>query len=78
MSTYTHDFDLQLGVTPDISSLEGEAEFNTDGQASYTVSLDTDHMTLEQRNAINQLFEAIRRLTVEFTGLTKVEITKKP
>ncbi len=56
---FTHNFWVEIGPL----KLKGEVEFNTDGQVSYKATPD-EQMSLEARDAIRQIFEAMRDLHV--------------
>jgi len=71
---YTHDFKLELGETPKI---EGEMEFNIDGQASFITDKALPNLTTEQSRKIIQLFEIARQIYNEFGEINTLSITKK-
>ena len=71
---FTHDFKLELGTTPKI---EGEMEFNVDGQASFITDAALPNLTTEQSRKIIQLFEIARQIYLEFGEITTLQINKK-
>ena len=75
MSSYTHDFEIVAGE----ESVEGEIEFNLDGQASYALNEGErfSNLTLAQSCAINDFFRSLRGIFVEFGSIDKVEIKEK-
>ncbi len=58
--------------------MQGEVEFNVDGEASFHLTAPMEGMTLGQNKLVNRLFETVRRLNNSFKGLEKIEILEKP
>lgn len=68
---YTHTFKIKTdGVT-----IEGAAEFNVDGIASYKTN-EPIEVTVPQGERIIALFDEVQRLFEAFGGLDKLKIDK--
>ena len=70
--SFTHNFEIQLND----DNLEGEIEFDTDGQLSYKFENDPT-LGLTESEILNRLFATLKGLFDLNDSLIKVEINKK-
>lgn len=68
---YTHTFEIKTNGT----TIDGEAEFNTDGIASYKTE-EPMEVTVPQSERITAIFNEVQRLFESFGGLEKLEINR--
>lgn len=73
MTEYTHKFSFKF----DSFEMEGDCEFNIDGQASYNTEDPISNLTVGQSERITSLFHELKRLFNEFGDIEKIEINKK-
>lgn len=71
--SYTHEYKFELGEF----ELEGDVEFNVDGQASYITKDPLPNITIRQQQKITQLFALLREIFVEFEAIDLMEIQVK-
>lgn len=74
MTDYTHDFILKLG---DNFVMEGECEFNVDGEASFETTDPLTNLTVDQHRQIGFLFKALREIFKEFGWIKKIKFDEK-
>lgn len=67
---FTHTYEFIFGDY----SIEGNCEFNTDGEASFDTESAMGTITVDQQRRIVELFRAIQKVAEEFGELTKVSV----
>ena len=72
MTIYTHEFKFKLGEL----ELEGEMEFNTDGQASWLPDVPTP-LTVGQQECLTRFLSELKRMFDKFGSITKIKINEK-
>lgn len=72
MADFTHSFEFKV----DNVSIEGEVEFNTDGQTSYKTHEPLPKMTMEELAVFNDLFIYMKRVFNKFGDFDKIEVKK--
>ena len=73
MVVYTHDFQFKINSF----QMDGECEFNEDGQASFKTDEPLTNITVGQNHTINRLFQVLREVFKEFGSIKKIKVTEK-
>jgi len=73
MDIYTHDFKFEL----DGVFIRGEAEFNTDGKASFRMTEWSEPLPLETIKEFRKLMEQVKGIYTEDGGVKKILIKEK-
>lgn len=69
---FTHTFEISF----DDTQIQGEAEFNSDGVASYSFE-GSPTITIRNGQLITELFTILQELYKLNGGLTKIEVSEK-
>jgi len=69
---YTHDFKIKVGNT----NLEGEMEFNVDGEASWLPDAAVP-LTVSQQECLTRFLAELKRIFVVFGSIKKININEK-
>ena len=70
---YSHIFKFELNGT----FIRGEAEFNTDGKASFKMTEWSEPLPLETLHEFKELMEHIKRIYESSNGVKKIIIREK-
>ena len=73
---FTHTLDFKLAESGSLV-IEGEAEFNVDGETTFNTTTPLPEMSLAQAKAFHRFLEELKNLFDAFEGFAKVEIKKK-
>ena len=71
--TYTHNFEFEI----DDFQVNGEIEFNVDGEMGYKTSEPVEWANLAQANRFHALLKEFKNVFDRFGGIKKIKLEKK-
>ncbi|MBZ5529733.1 MAG: hypothetical protein LAN71_17790 [Acidobacteriia bacterium] len=73
---YTHTYDFSVGVNGE-KSITGEAEFNTDGLASYKITSSSDPLPHGTLQFFIEVMDLIHKIYKETGGIKLLRVKRK-
>ena len=70
---YTHNFEIEIG---DEIEIEGEMEFNIDGEASWLPDAAVP-LTVSQQQSLTRFLEELKRMFIVFGSIKKIKVEEK-
>ena len=73
MAVYTHDFEFEINS----KEINGEMEFNVDGQASVLPTGEMPNLTTDELESFSNFVKSLKRIFDVFGGIKKINIEEK-